>query len=71
MTEDNESAVWAEIFQQKDGSYNFRFRYPNGRIAGHDYDTEKAAVEGLSDLLDALVEGFHWNLETRLLRDDS
>jgi len=67
---DNNSgpAVWAEIFPVGDG-FDFHFKYPNGKIAGHNYDSEELAAEGLSDLLDALAEGFEWKLETRVLRD--
>jgi len=61
------SEVWAEIFPVGEG-WDFHFKFRNGRIAGHNYDTEEGAGEGLADLLNALTDGIQWNLETRILR---
>ena len=68
--DDDAGRGWFEIFPVGEG-FDFHYRYANGKIAGHNYDSEQLAAQGISDMLDSIAQGIEITAETRLIRKEN
>lgn len=56
--------IKAVIFEREDGAWGFHFQYPNGEIAGHEYNSKEGAADGLYTLLSAIIGLIEMNVPT-------